>query len=854
MHLGASNKRPRQGVFWRWLLLILVLLVITSLGGLLAYFLSIKDQLDAELITPGISAQVTIKFDEHAVPHVLARNHEDAWHTLGFLHATERPWQMEFNRRLAAGKLSEILGKDTLAIDKFIRTLGLKRAAEKQYESYPIEYKRHIQAYADGVNAGFARLGWALPPEFMILGVKPGNWGPADSVAWSLMMALDLGGNWQKEFLRLELSATMSTEHIWQVLPPYPGEAPASSVDFAKMYRDLGLFKEKTDSPNKSSALIELKQANSQKEFLKFLPGGSDGIGSNNWVIAGNKTVSGKPLLANDPHLNLTAPAIWYFAHIQAPKLNVIGATLPGIPGVVLGHNTHVAWSFTNTDPDVQDLYIEALDPINPGRYKTPQGYENFILREETIVVKGQEPLKFLSRETRHGPVISDAYQRAQDLINTERFAISLRWTALDAANRTLLAGFQMNEAQNLNEFMSALNNYHAPMQNVVMADKDGQIAYRAAGVAPKRTKGKGLFGTAPALAWDAQYDWGPFFGKDELPKETNPSSSFIATANQRVHAANDPHPLTTDWHMPYRHQRIEQLINATDQHDVATMKAIQTDALSLSAVDLIPFLQAANSTHKYANEAKTIIVNFDGMMSVDSVGATIYNAWAHQLTRLMFADKLGKSFVIEYGKRDFRAGLHHIMKMHQAGHAQAAFWCDNPGTPEVETCESLMDKAFTLALEDLTDRVGGSPSSWKWGNVHVAVSEHRPFSKVSLLKDKFEISRPTPGDAFTVNLGFMNFGNASNPFTVNKGASMRVIYDLSDLDQSQFIYQTGQSGWVNNPNYSNFATPWSKQEYLPLSMSPSKIIHTSVLKPDSSNAAENKKRLENEAKEMKRK
>jgi penicillin amidase len=391
-------------------------------------------------------------------------------------------------------------------------------------------------------------------------------------------------------------------------------------------------------------------------------------------------------------------------------------------------------------------------------------------------------------------------------------------------------------------------------MQNVVMADKDGQIAYRAAGVAPKRTKGKGLFGTVPGLGWDAQYDWGPYFGKEELPKETNPSSSFIATANQRVHAANDPHPLTTDWHMPYRQQRIEELLNATDQHDMASMKAIQTDALSLSAVDLIPLLQAANSTNKYANDAKTIIGNFDGKMSLDSAGATIFNAWAHQLTRLMFADKLGKSFVIEYGKRDFRAGLHHIMKMHQADDVQAAFWCDKPNTPEVETCETLMDEAFTLALEDLSKRMGGSPQSWKWGEVHVAVSEHRPFSKVSLLKNKFEITRPTPGDAFALNLGFMDLGNSSNPFTVNKAASMRAIYDLSNLDQSQFIYQTGQSGWVIDRHYSSYANAWAKQEYLPLTMNPSKIVHTSVLKPDLSIAAANKKRLEKEAKEIKRK
>ena len=856
MYLGPSHQRPKPRLIGRLLGLVLVLSLISVLIGLVTYFFSTKNELEAELVSANIVAPVTIKFDEQAIPHIEASNQEDAWHALGLLHATERPWQMEFNRRLAAGKLSEILGKETVEVDQFIRTLGIRRAAEKQYENYPIEYKRHLQAYVDGVNEGLTRLGWALPPEFLILGVKPGHWSPADSVAWSLMMALDLGGNWHKEFLRLELSKTLSTEKIWQVLPPYPGENPPTSVNFAKMYQEMGLFKEKGNKKEAGRGVSDQFSHPQSDGLMSYLPGGIEGVGSNNWVVSGSKSASGSPLLANDPHLGLTSPAAWYMAHIQAPKLNVIGATLPGIPGVVIGHNTQVAWGFTNTDPDVQDLFIEAIDPDFAGRYKTPQGYENFILREETIAIKGHEPLRFLTRETRHGPVISDAYLRAQSLIDTQRFAISMRWTALDAANQTLVAGFQMNQAQNLEEFKNALKNYYAPMQNVVMADKDGQIAYRAAGIAPKRTKGQGLFGVAPALGWDKQSDWGPYFSQEALPKEINPKT-WVATANHRVHAANDPHPLTSDWHLPYRHQRIENLLGAQDQHDMSSMKAIQTDSLSLAALDLLPLVQSADSNHKYAQEAKSILASFDGKMSLDSSGAVIFNAWAHHLTRLLFADKLGSSFAIEYGKRDFRGGLHHIMQMHQSGKAEAmaaaGFWCDKVSTAEIETCEIIINEALTLALNDLSKRLSGSPSSWKWGELHTAVSEHRPFSKVSLLKKKFEVVRPTPGDAFTVNVGFMNLGHPENPFIVTKGASLRVIYDLSNLNHSQFIYQTGQSGWVNHKNYSNYANAWSKQEYLSLSMSPDKIHHTSIIKPDPTAANENKRRLEKQSKELKR-
>ena len=237
-----QNKLLQKG---KWLLIIITITLVLALLALSVYFLSTKNKLDGELLAPGLGSPVTIKFDEHSIPHIFATNNEDAWYSLGYLHATERPWQMEFNRRLAAGKLSEILGEETIGVDKFIRTLGIRRSAERQYENYPIEYKRYLQAYSDGVNEGFKRLGWALPPEFLILGAQPGLWSPADSVSWSLMMALDLGGNWHKEFLRLELSEKLDTHHIWEVLPPYPCETPPTNTNFAKIYRDIDLFKKR---------------------------------------------------------------------------------------------------------------------------------------------------------------------------------------------------------------------------------------------------------------------------------------------------------------------------------------------------------------------------------------------------------------------------------------------------------------------------------------------------------------------------------------------------------------------------------------------------------------------------------
>ena len=649
------TKPTKKQKILKRLRIIAVSLLILALSALVVYFIATKTKLDGEFTAPGLSAAVTIKFDDNAIPHIQAQTNEDALFALGYLHASERPWQMEFNRRLASGKLSEILGPNTLGIDKFIRTLGIRRAAEKQFESYPIESKRMIQAYSDGVNEGYKRLGWALPAEFMILGTEPGIWSPADTVAWSLMMALDMGGNWHKEFLRLELSQSIDTARIWEVLPPYPGEAPPTSVNFAQMYRDLGVFRA-AQNTNKVAAYQDL---------LKDLPGGFEGIGSNNWVVSSQKSATDKPWLANDPHLGLTSPAVWYFAHIDAPDIKVIGATLPGLPMVVLGRTSQIAWGFTNTDPDVQDLYLEAIDQQNTSRYQLPGGgHENFIFREEIVGIKGQASERFIVRESRHGPIISDAYDRAKELINTDRFALAMRWTALDTANQTLVAGLGMNRATNLEDFKSALKHYYAPMQNIVMADVDGNIAYRAIGAVPKRTKGHGLFGSAPALGWDKQYDWAGYLPLDVLPKENNPAKGWIATANHRVHSANDPHPLTADWHMPYRFDRIESMLQASDQHTLSSMKEIQTDTLSLSAKELLPYLQAAQSNHPLAPEAKTILANYDGHMNQDSPAATIFNAWADQLARRLFEKKLGKSFAIEYGKRDFRRSEEHTSEL----------------------------------------------------------------------------------------------------------------------------------------------------------------------------------------------
>ena len=646
--------------------------------------------------------------------------------------------------------------------------------------------------------------------EFFLVGAQPGYWTPIDSLSWSLMMALDLGDNWNKEFTRLELSSMMPTDRIWELMPPYPGEPPATGVDFAKMYRELGIFRQTTDQLEKTSQIMSPA---AEKKLMSWLPGGLDGIGSNNWVVDGNHSMTGKPWLANDPHLGLTAPAVWYFAHIKANDLNVIGATLPGMPAVVLGRTENFAWGFTNTSPDVQDLFIEAIDSKNTSLYKTPDGLASFNIRRETILVKHQNPIEFLVRETRHGPVISDAYPRASKLINTDKFALALKWTALDTANQSILAMFDMNKADNLDEFKLAIRKNYAPMQNIVMADKDGNIAYEAAGVAPSRNRNAGLFGVAPGLGWDKQYDWGPYLKVDELPHQDNPSRGWIATANQRVQDENSPHPLTSDWTFPYRQNRIESLLQSKSKHDLSSMKAIQADTLSLAAEPLIPIIKNVHSKHPLATKAQEMLSNFHGEMAVDSSAALIFNAWADQLSRRIFTPHLKDVFETEYGKRGFRPGLINVMSN------QIEYWCDKPNTPQLETCDQANTEAFDAALDYLSNRYGNNPEKWHWGQAHMAISEHRPLSRAGLIGWLFEIKKPVPGDSFTINVGKTGFENPNEPYATYNAASLRAIYDFSDLNKSVFIYQAGQSGWVQSGRYRRFANDWSNNQYLPLTM-----------------------------------
>lgn len=759
----------------------------------------------------GARERIAIERDAHGIPTIRAASPEDAWFGLGFVHAQDRLWQLETHKRIAAGRLAEAFGPAALETDKFLRALGVRRAAAAQWPRASPGVRGMLEAYAAGINAYLHAHLRARPPEFLVLGLQPDDWSPVDSLGWSTMMAWDLGGNWGAELLRMRLALKLPVERIDELLPPYPGERPLATLDYARLYRSLGV----ADTAAQRSAAASV---------WPVAEPGVEGLGSNNWVVAGKRSVTGSPLLANDPHLKLSAPGLWYFARLEAPGLHVAGATMPGLPLVVLGQNEHIAWGFTNTAPDVQDLYLERIDTGGKPaaarqRYETPEGWARFEQVDEVIKVKGGPDVAFTARRSRHGPVISDAGGATDGLTgrdaNGARFAIALRWTALDPdASATLDAGLAFNRARSVDEFIVASAGYVAPMQNMVVADGE-RIAMVAAGRVPLRRPDNDLKGLAPAPGWDAKYDWAGWLPPDLTPRERDPARGWIATANQRIHGADYPHFITSEWAAPYRQQRIERLLAARPLHGLDSLAAIQGDQLSLATQRLLPYLKRARSTHALAAAAQHQLEGFEGTMAAERAAPLIFYAWVRQLTLGVFADDIGPVLLDrQLGGRSFREALEGVLERDDTR------WCDDVETAVLETCQTQIDAAFGRALDELQAAHGSDVAQWHWGQAHVARAEHRPLSRVPRLAPWFELRTPAGGDTYTVNAGRVGLrpdATTGELYLDEHGPGYRALYDLGDRRKSRFIHSSGQSGLVFSADYRAFLPLWARLEYVPV-------------------------------------
>jgi penicillin amidase len=795
---------------------VLLLLLLVAAAALWIYSLRVLPTTQGTITLQGPKAELRIERDADGIPTIKAASREDAMFGLGYVHAQDRLWQLETHKRIGAGRLAEAFGESALETDKFLRALGVRRIAAEQYQQVSAQSRSALTAYAEGVNAFVKHELSARPPEFILLGVYPEPWVPEDSMAWATMMAWDLGANWSAELLRMRMSLKLPVDRINELLPPYPGDKPLPTADYAALFRSLKL-----------SATLGQQALNSAPES------GVEGVGSNNWVVAGSHTETGKPLLANDPHLKLTAPALWYLARIEAPGFKVAGATMPGLPFVVLGQNEHVAWGFTNTAPDVQDLYIERIKPDDPTLYQTPEGWASFESFEETIKVKGKPDVKLVTRSTRHGPVISDAGGVPTEGLTgptaQPSYALALRWTALDIDSGTMEAALDFNTSRSVAEFIAASGKNLAPMQNMAVADSEGHIGVVSAGRVPVRKPENDLKGLVPSPGWDARYDWAGVLEPTWTPRETDPPRGWIATANQRIHPVDYPHFITSEWAAPYRQQRIEQLLAARPRHSLESLRAIQGDLYSAGTMRLMPVLRKASSAHPLAAAAQRELAAFDGVMAADKAAPLIAWAWARQLTQGVFRDDIGDPLYERQviGSRSFREGLEGVLERNDA------WWCDNKATPAAETCEEQINAAFTRALEELQAMQGGDVSKWQWGQAHQARSEHRPFSRVKPLNKWFELRTPSGGDTYTVNVSRVTLRpdpTTGELYLDEHGPSFRALYDLGDPGKSRFMHSSGQSGIVFSPLYRSFVERWAQMQDVPVWAGETK--RTLLLKP----------------------
>jgi penicillin amidase len=766
--------------------IVAALLVIVLVGGSL-FVRRTFPTVDGAVQVAGLRSTVEVYRDRWGVPHIYAQNAEDLFFAQGYVTAQDRLWQMEFNRRVASGRLSEICGEATLDTDRFIRTLGWRRVAEEEAEGLTGEARSVLEAYSAGVNAFIESHGDRLPLEFTILGVQPEPWTPADSLAWAKVMAWDLGGNWEEELLRAQLIEALGEERAAELAPPYPEDSPLIIPPELGDHGDLG-----------TTGLL------AQASRLKgVLGGGGPVVGSNNWVVDGSKSTTGMPLLANDMHLGLQMPSIWYEVHLAGGGFHVEGYSFPGVPGVIVGHNDHIAWGVTNLGPDVQDLYIERVNPENPDQYEYQGQWAEMEIVEELIEVAGAEPVVERVRVTRHGPIITPVVEDLSEVI-------ALRWTALEP-NRIVEAMLGLDGATNWEEFGAALELWAVPSQNFVYADTEGNIGYQAPGLIPIRSPGH--TGLVPVPGWTGEYEWQGYIPFDELPSVLNPATHFVVTANNKVVGDDYPYVLAYDFSVGHRAQRITALLEEKETLSSEDFQRIHADNYSIPGEIFTPFILEIEPEGFLEERALNELREWDYRCDADSTGAAIFEVFYVQLVENTFGDELGEELLAAYAGN---WNWHHIALEEMITGSDNP-WFDDVRTPQRETREDIVLRSFDDALDYLGNRFGDVPHAWKWGRLNGAIFVHQPLgeSGIAVVEKLFNRGPVEVGGAsHTVNAaGF----DPEEPYATTDGVSQRLIVDLSDFGASLGTHTTGQSGLPFHRHYDDMIPLWQAVDYHPL-------------------------------------
>ena len=727
-----------------------------------------------------LQGKVSVLRDPHGVPHIFAGSRNDAYRALGFVHAQDRFFQMEFARRTAAGRLSEIVGPLGLRSDRFMRTLGIYRLAEASVATLSPDARAAVDAYVDGVNAWLDAPETRRPAELIALGITPEPWRAADSAAWVRLMALLLAGDWRTEILKAQLSQTLSPQQIRDLWPDEPEDTPTTMAMAPDVHRQLAAL---------SSVIPDI------------FPEAS---ASNEWIVSGSRSISGKPLLANDPHLGLTAPGMWHLSRIVTPGFEASGAAIPGQPFFMVGQNGHLSWGLTTTHADTQDLFVERLAPDDPNRYLTPDGSLPFETRIEEIRIRGRgTPEQLKVRTTRHGPVISDIASSAAELAGSDS-VIALSFAALREDDGTANAIYGMNSATTVAEFRTALRDFHAPMQNVAYAHTDGGFGFVAAGRVPIRPGGPG---NIPHAGWTGANDWAGFIPFDDLPQLNNPESGAVINANNRVAPRGYPHVIANDWPEGFRAQRIQDLLAKTPLHTLDSFADIQNDVVSLGALVLLEGTISPLSMGDNESEATRLLKNWNGTMSPDLAEPLLYAAFADALRAQLIDDELGDN-VDRYRGVPVR-----VLANMVSGNT---VWCDDVTTAQRESCETTVSIALTRALGKNEDSQGYDREEWRWGDSHIASFAHPLLRFAGPLSRWFGPRVSTGGGDHTINRGtYRSLGDSRFPHV--HGPGLRALFDMAAPEDARYMIAPGQSGKMNSPHFSDLAGPWAAGRYIVL-------------------------------------
>ena len=765
----------------KWMVSILFILTIVIIAGAYIYLRSTLPDYDGEMRIPGLTGDVEIIRDSFAMPHIYAGSNEDAYFALGYCMAQDRLFQMDMVRRAARGKLAEILGPDLVPVDRFFRTITAGRSIESMAAAYDKQMLEASRAYTKGVNNFIENHKGPLPLEFTILGYSPEPWHFADFIAVYYYMAWDLNSAFGIEMLHAAVIEKLGEKKAQDLFPDYPKGYP-------------------TIVPEQQASLGFVKAMARTRDALGTEGGGA----SNNWVISGEKSVTGMPIFASDPHLGHGAPGIWYEAHLVTPEMNVSGSLLPGIPFIIIGANEDVAWGMTNVAADDADFYIEKLNPTNQDQYEYMGRWEDMTVKEEVIRVKGASDVKLKVRLTRHGPIIDEVNKYDEP----EGTALAMRWTAYEMLEKNPF--YYLNTARSIDDIEQALEYFKCPGQNVVYADSQGNIGYLAAVGIPIR---EGFSGALPVPGWDGRHEWKGYAATAEQPHLKNPPRGWIATANNKHVHDGYPYPISHYYAMPDRFVRIQQMITAKEKYSVKDFKEMHNDFYVVLAEEWVPIIiRALAGKHLTDSEktAKKFLIDWNFIAGADDVAPMVFHATINAMVKNTIKKRLGDELYDLYIKNHYVA-LNAMRNLIAGGQSP---WFDDPGTPEVEDLDMVILKSFKGAVAYLDSKLGSAVGDWQWGKLHTLTIYH-PFGKSSPLMGYFMNIGPTPmgGSIGTVNPQPYRL---SNPWEGYHGASLRYIVDFSNMKNSRRVIPAGISGNFMSPHYDDQFELWRNGRYRP--------------------------------------